>query len=236
MRLPNIIRTYFAYVGIAAALLFSNVTTAQLYYQAPDYDAIKQVIEDKESYYYYPHLFSKYQAGDSTLDLKAYRMLYYGNLFRKGVAQKTYAEFIAIRNEMYMLSRKKKLKGKKLEKMILLTKENLETNPFSISNLAILNVLMEAHGEPNEAAKYLNMAAGVRDAIMSTGDGETEQTAFHIVSSEHEYDLLWVMDLDFTGERKMTKSNCEYLEVEENEDGINGVYFNVNQLYVGDKQ
>lgn len=204
---------------------------AQIDFQKPDYEAIKQIVQDTSSYYYYPHLFALYQAGDKQLDLKAYRMLYYGHLYERTYISQSYGDYVRSRVELYELSKKKNLKGRKLQRVIELTKENLKANPFSISNLVILNIMLEKTGEKEEAEKYLTMATGVRDAIMSTGDGLTDATAYHISNIEHEYDMLWVLDLEFTGERKLTPNNCDYTKVKNNEEGIEGVYFNVQRIY-----
>ncbi|MEZ5018473.1 MAG: DUF4919 domain-containing protein [Flavipsychrobacter sp.] len=212
-------------------LHLTYVASAQVDFQKPDYEAIKEIVRDTSSYYHYPHLFALYQAGDEQLDLKAYRMLYYGHLYERTYVSQSYSDYVSARLELYALSKKKNLKGKKLERVIELTKDNLKSNPFSISNLVILNIMLEKMGKKNEAKKYLTMATGIRDAIMSTGDGRSDTTAYHISNIEHEYDMLWVLDLEFTGERKLTSNNCDYTKVKQNEEGIEGVYFNVQRIY-----
>jgi hypothetical protein len=70
----------------------------------------------------------------------------------------------------------------------------------------------------------------VIETILSTGDGKTEETAWHVVSVEHEYDILKMLGFRFGGEQTLTNKGCDYLKVEQNKHDIKGFYFDVNKI------
>jgi len=71
--------------------------------------------------------------------------------------------------------------------------------------------------------------------ILSSGDGRTEESAFHVISVSHEYDILQVLGFEFGGQQSLTTKDCDYLAVKENEYDIKGFYFNVQMLLEKEK-
>jgi hypothetical protein len=67
------------------------------------------------------------------------------------------------------------------------------------------------------------------DALLSTGDGVSIQTAYYVINTSHEYYLLSMYGLQFTSQALI--EGCDYMQVSENEYGIEGIYFNVSACF-----
>ncbi|MBO6012854.1 MAG: DUF4919 domain-containing protein, partial [Bacteroidales bacterium] len=65
---------------------------------------------------------------------------------------------------------------------------------------------------------------GLLDAISSSGDGETQESAIHVISVEHEYEILSRMGLQVVKD-SIIDNRTEYLKVKENAENIQGIYF-----------
>jgi hypothetical protein len=58
-------------------------------------------------------------------------------------------------------------------------------------------------------------------AILSTFDGLTGSTAWHVIS---------ILGFHFVGSQMLTNNRCDYLEVTENQGKIQGFYFEFNKM------
>ncbi len=113
--------------------------------------------------------------------------------------------------------------------VIRLSKLLLDENPF---DLRALNYLAYCYGRLNDPVsefQYGNRITLVLDAIMSSGDGLTEETAFSVIFVSHEYDLLNALDFTFGGQQSLTKNGYDYLALEPNRFGIEGFYFEISR-------
>ncbi len=67
-------------------------------------------------------------------------------------------------------------------------------------------------------------------AILSTGNGRTEQTAYHVIDPIHEQDILNELGFKFAGSSNLSNALCDYLIVQPNEQNIRGLYFDISRL------
>ncbi len=69
----------------------------------------------------------------------------------------------------------------------------------------------------------------IYDAIFSSGDGISEETAFYVINISDEYRILNILDFEFGGQQRLLKSRYDYLKLQENEAGIDGLYFEISR-------
>jgi hypothetical protein len=216
---------------ICTALLFTiislNTASQDVEFKKPDYKWIKKIIEKEDSPYFYPNLFNRYLNADTSLNLQDVRILYFGYLFNKSYEPYPISDFT---DSLHVILNKDTLNSDDWTKIIDYEKHVLEEAPFNIRDL---NILSYAYQQKNDILSFLQsdlkMDMVIR-AILSTGDGLKESTAWHVISISHEYDILSVLGFKFGGKQSLTNKGCDFLEVTENEHNIPGFYFDVNQI------
>lgn len=190
---------------------------------APNYQQIRQLITNNKLSSYYPKLMERYVQSDSTLSLEDYRNLYYGFTLRE--------DFVPYQMEKQQLFdiRRKLVREKGnpdiCPEAIKTAKNVLNDNPFDIPALAVISIAYLQLGDTLNYRLWDIKQQGLLDAISSSGDGETPRTAFHVISIEHEYEVLNRLGLEIEKD-SLIDSKVEYLRVKENAENIEGLYFN----------
>jgi hypothetical protein len=193
----------------------------------PDYKQIRETTLDKGSPLSYQNLMDRYRANDTTLTESDFRLLYYGFLYQPGFSPygiSTYSDSVRA------LMGQDSLRMMDFPKMIRFETMILNEYPFNLRDLNAIGYAYERMGDTANAifAGYkLNM---IVNTILSTGDGIADSTAWHIISVGHEYDIMNLLGFQFGGEQSLTITNCDFLTVEENKYGIEGLYFDVKEL------
>jgi hypothetical protein len=193
----------------------------------PDYKAIKKIINDKKSASYYPLLMERFNNSDSSLTLEDFRNLYYGFLYSDKYTPYPISKYIDSCNAFLKMDT---LTKEDYEKLIKFEKLFLKDCPFNIRNFNILAYSYFKIGDSVSANKNIFKMNMIIDAILSTGDGKTEKSAFHVIAVSHEYDILKVLGYKFGGKQMLTNEGCDYLEIKDNQYNIEGLYFNVSKL------
>lgn len=216
---------------LVVVLVVHSSAWAQDFYEKPDYKAIKKLTTDKNSPYYYDKLFAMYQRNDTTLTLKDYRMLYYGYYF-----QKSYKPYTNTDNRSYQklshIYDKKNISKRDLTRVIKLALEYLETNPFDARKLFDVYTAYELLGDTVSGQPYLNKAMSIGKAIISTGDGLTKETAYHVLHISNEYFIILALGYEEDGDRMLTEEWCDYLSLKENDNQVKGLYFDVTAMRI----
>ena len=196
-------------------------------FKRPDYNTIRNGIFDNNSPFFYPTLFDRYQNGDTTLTVDDFMYLYYGYTF-----QSRYIPYQESRYQAQILSYIKRgtLSSKELEEFIKIAELNLKDLPFDIRTLHIL-----AFGYSQKKDSLMSAITSFKKemlmkTILSTGDGKSERTAFHVIDPAHEFDILNEMGLKFAGTSDLTNALCDYLLVSPNEKNIRGFYFDISRI------
>lgn len=199
--------------------------------KAPDYKWIKEEMSNRNSSHFYPALFERYRKADTTLTMVDFKILYYGQVFTDTYLPYGRSEYI---DSLSTLLSQDSLQADDFLALIRYENLILDKYPFNLRDLNILSFAYLQTGDTLSAAHTEYKLNSVLGTILSTGDGQKEKSAWHVISVTHEYDILGALGFRFGGEQMLTKKGCDYLKVADNEYGIKGFYFNVNKIL--DKQ
>jgi hypothetical protein len=206
-------------------LLISTRGFGQEKPEAPDLKSIKKTVSDKTSELYYPLLFKRFEEGDATMTLSEKRHLYYGYT--------TSDKYSAYPSSRFSDSVRAILKnGTLLEadyiRLLSFTDSALKDYPMDLRTLNYRSYAARQLGDKLAGDLARAKMRLLVDAILSTGDGRTANTAYWVLEVGHEYFMLNVLDLEYGGSQSLVAGPCDYLTVKENNEGLKGVYFNVN--------
>lgn len=197
---------------------------AQQTSEKPDYAKIEKAIADSGSDYHYPKLLHYFQKGDTTMTLGQKRHLYYGFRYQKNYNPYGIPKQMA---ELRPILQKTPLSDADALKVVSLGKAILADNPF---DLRMMNVMLYA-SEQIKDTQLFNATLGQMkitvDALMSSGDGKSTATAFHVISVADEYQLLHVLGYKPAGKQQLVDGHYDFLELADNPDKIKGLYFDV---------
>ncbi|MCG8577786.1 MAG: DUF4919 domain-containing protein [Flavobacteriales bacterium] len=165
-------------------------------------DSIQLAVANPESDYYYPTLLKRLKDLDTTLNLKEYRHLYYGNVFEKSYhpygSSKLRKDFL----EAYDIysQQPQELKG-----VVKQGDEVLLENPVDLEVLLKMAIAHLVIGEDKKAKVYGKIYYSFLDVIYSSGNGRSAESAWVVTSVDDEYRIvgdlgLRVMDQSLIGE------------------------------------
>ncbi len=210
------------------SILISYTSFAQqTFLGKPEYGIIKSSIFDNSSPYFYPDLYKRYIEADTSLTIKDFRYLYYGYTFQSKYIPNQESKY---ESQMMVYLRKGRLSSAELDEFIKIAELKLRDLPFDIRTLNILAFSYLQKDDSITSARYKFKKEMLVKTILSTGDGKSEQTAFHIIDPVHEMDLLNELGLKFAASTNQANAFCDYLVVHPNEKNIRGVYFDVSRL------
>ena len=214
----------------AKELLIENVISWEDTFEKPDYDKIKQNIEDKESNFYYQKLWDRYKQGDSTMNLEEKRHLYYGYVFNKNYSP--YGSAYDSEKANAILDKEKPTK-KEWQKLISLLDVALAVEPFGLRYLYYQMIAYKNIDKPKEAEKNDNKIRLILDALYSTGDALSQETAIHVIAVYNEYDYLYLQSLSSKGQALIRSDIClcDVLYLLPNEEGLEEMWFDVSQSF-----
>jgi hypothetical protein len=219
-------------VFVLGVMFFSFLSYAQeRSFATPDYKEIESLTNDRSSAFFYQELLKRYLGDDTTLTLRDYRLLYYGYFF-----QPNYTPFYHTAESdsvKMLLGEKEQLSAQEWNNIIRLGRANIQKNPFDLKGLNIVWVAYRQTGDSATARLYFDKLKKLVQTILSTGDGMTEATAFHVLNVSHEYDILNILGYEFGGNQNLTDAKCDYLSLKTNDDNLSGLYFDVKQIFKG---
>lgn len=194
-------------------------------FMKPNYDLIKLNIENKQSNFYYSKLWDRFQHGDSTMTLEEKRHLYYGYVFHKN-----YSPYGGVDNSKQVnpILDKEKPTQKDWKKLVSLLNTSLKAEPFNFRYLYYQSIAYEYLNKPVNARKNIQKIWTIVDALISTGDGLTKETAIHVIAVSSEYDYLFFNNLSMRSQALMN-GGYDVLYLQPNEDGLEEMWFDVNQ-------
>jgi hypothetical protein len=194
-----------------------------------DYEDVRTTVSTAGSPFYYPLLFERYTSRDTTLGIEEYRYLYYGFTFQKEYQpyRKTDSE-----EQISQLLSTDTILGEDFSAILNLSMEILQWHPFSLRYLLTSAVACSQLGYADEAGGYYHQYNQVLSAILSTGDGATEQSAWSVILVSDEYELTGALGFQVTGQQKfLNQSLCDFLYVKPNEYTIEGFYFDISRPF-----
>lgn len=211
------------------ALLLLLLTVGTLRAQtAPDDEVILRNVLNSESPFYYPSLFTRYMAGDTTLTDADYQHLYYGYVY-----QPTYQPFVnapAADQILMILEKYPEPTKESCELIVKYGNEVMQTEPFNPGNL---NFLVYAYGSLgdtiNEKINYHRLQ-GVLRTIKGSGTGLSEKSPWHVIYFSHPTDVMASLQLPI-GKRQVVSRTAEFVPLITRTNGVKGYYFDFGRLY-----
>ncbi len=205
-------------------LTSSHLFAQNLKLERPNYSKIEKTIKKDQSELYYPKLMQRFLDSDTGMSLEEKRHLYYGFSFQPDYAPYGHSDY---EDSLNSILEKGSPNEQEYEKMIRFADSALLYNPFNNRVINAQLVAYEKLGNTDSFDKKLNQMRIIFDALFSSGDGRSKKTAFYVIYTSHEYDLLNVLDFEFGGGQSLIE-HYDYLKVAPNSYGIEGLYFDVS--------
>ncbi len=223
------LKKYYNYIlSLVIMLLLGATAYAQESdMEQPDFNAIKKEVNDPRSPYYYPTLIQKYNSNDTTMTDDEFRYYYLGYTFQEDYNPYRTSEFAHKIDHLY--KQNKKLSVAEYENLVKFAKQTLDDDPFDLRQINILIHGLKGLKRYRDAAVWQYRLDHLIDAIISTGDGTTPETAWHVIYPNHEYiilNCLGMKGVDFV----FVEPYYDYVEIEKNTRRIEGFYFNVKRI------
>jgi len=203
---------------------FQTLIYAQTF-EKPDYKKIEAETKNTKSAFYYPALIKRYKGYDTTFTPEEFVYLYYGSLYNH--SHSIWGSSDDNKKLRNILS-KDNLTEADLDTLMILEKGKLEEDPFSIRDMNTLAYCYEKKGYKDSSVLTDYRSDKVIRTILSSGDGKSGKTGFHITTVSHEYDMLRALGLRSGGQSLV--GNCDVLHVKENDRGIKDVYFDATKI------
>ena len=210
------------------AAIALNINAQDEFFNAPNYTQIEVNVKEQSSSYYYPNLLKKYFDANSEMTLEEARHLYYGYVFQTNYVPTDTSSY---NNKLAKTLSRGSFTPSDYAEILEYSNALLLQDPF---NLRALNAKLLVLAQQNDTEEYKKVAQQrsiVQNAIVSTGDGMTEKTAFYVIKVAHEYDILPFLGYTYGGEDKIIRGNkVNYLSLGDNRFGIERVYFNITPI------
>ncbi len=222
--------SHMRYIYTLLIILCCNITMVWAHNRTsgqPDFNHIKKEITNPNSPFYYPTLTQKYNSNDTTMTSEEYRYFYLGYIFQEDYNPYRSSAYSHQIDHLYKQGQK--LSRAENENLVKFAKQTLEDDPFDLRQINILIYALKKLDRHNEAAVWQYRLNHLIEAVLSTGDGKTPETAWHVVYPKHEYIILnklGMKGIDFV----FVEPYYDYIEIEKNALNIEGFYFNVEQL------
>lgn len=187
-------------------------------------EAVRKAVADSVSPFFYPHLLSRFKAGDS-LSLLEKRMLYFGFS-----AQHSYSPYGGSRfsDSIRSILKQEMLFEPDYIRLLAFGDSVLATDPLNLSTLNYYAHAAKQLRRPELFVAAAKKMHAIVDAIESTGDGRSIERAYWVTNVPDEYFLISVHGYEFGGSQSLVDGPCDYVALSENSDGIKGLYFNVS--------
>lgn len=146
-----------------------------------DLDKIKKEVNDKESIYFYEKMVYKFQGLPKSIDSLEAIHLYYGrNYIPKTISTSDEAFKNLLEN----------FKLEKYDEAIVKGKNLLSTDPTNLDLLMIMLQCYDRQKDIKNFSHYLSQFQILTRAIIGSGDGKSEKTAYLVNSVGDEYILI----------------------------------------------
>lgn len=211
---------------IVTLFFISTLFSQEINFESPNYKKISKEIKKKKSKFNYEKLFDRYSKGDTTFNLNEKRHLYYGYSFQEEYSPYGSSEYT---DSLKIFYQKETLTEFDFKEIIKFSELILDKNPFNLRAINNLSFSYYNLGNSELENSYYNKSSIIIDAIMSSGDGLSEKTAFYVIYVSHEYDLLDAIGFGFGGEQSLTTNGFDYLKLQDNEFSIEGFYFEISR-------
>lgn len=217
------------FIILTILFVFSNLAISQDQEIRPiKFKKLKKEIRKQRSPFYYPVLFQRYLDLDTSLTSEDFRYLYYGFTF-----QDAYSPYgiPALQDSLISYLSRQELLRAEYQVAARIGGQLLRESPFRLRETFITAVAYEMAGDGKMSSIYFSFFEKQVDAIMSSGDGLSTNTAFVVIYIRDEYEMLEVLGFKFGGGQALLAGDYDKLELEENPYGVEALYFDVSRLF-----
>jgi len=202
------------YFLIFCILVIQQSASAQNAFKPVNRAEIEKMVSDKAASTYYPKLLQRFETDDPALTDEEYRLLYYGFVF-----QKEYSGY----PDLNQKNINEAIEKEKYDDAVTLCDAVLSRYPINLfANYNKGLALFSKNREDSTFKKYINRYGRLINAIVSSGDGLTCNTAFKTIFVNDEYFVMYrYFEIkDFKGQAletpcdKMRVSPSEYFKAE----------------------
>lgn len=174
-----------------------------------DLDKIKKEITDKESDYFYEKMVFKFQALPKSIDSLEAQYLYYGRLFLDKTISTNDDDFKKILKDF---------NKQKYEETVAKTKNLLSKDPTNLDLLMIMLQCYDKQKDIKNFSYYYGQFQLLTRAILDSGDGRNEESAYLVNSVGDEYILLNVIRFPMEAKRSSQPTEGGMFDIWENND------------------
>ncbi|WP_455498637.1 DUF4919 domain-containing protein [Coprobacter sp.] len=195
-------------------------------FKIPDLKEIKKNIRDYNSHLYYPYLIKRFLNNDTTFTLKELRHLYLGYSYQEG-----YNPYRVNKHpeEIMKLYAQPSHTEAECDTIINYATQLLNNFPFDLRQMHLLAYAYNTKGEKDKARIWTTKMRQMLEAIRSTGDGKSPETAWFVINSTHEYDII--NSIGYKADKYIfVEPAYDFIEISENPDKTEGFYFNVSRM------
>ena len=167
---------------VVFAAIALNINAQDEFFNAPNYSQIEANIKEQSSSYYYPNLLKKYFDANSEMTLEEARHLYYGYVFQTNYVPTDTSSY---NNKLSIILSRGSFTPSDYAEILEYSNALLLQDPF---NLRALNAKLLVLAQQNDTEEYKKVAqqrSVVQNAIVSSGDGMTDKTAFYVIKVAH---------------------------------------------------
>lgn len=199
---------------------------------APEYDILQEITTDPQSDWYYPLLLKRFQRADTSLALEDIHVIYYGWTLQSRYNPYHHSE--EVEKALKYLEEEQPTK-KQLKKALKCLDKAIEENPVDLRTYNYRHyVNVQLHGKDSrQADEDAFHFVALASVIHASGDAQSYETAMHVISPSHEYDIMNYNGLTPAGQSLHQYGGHKYdvMKVAENEMGIEELYFNVDASF-----
>ena len=164
--------------------------------EIPDLEEIRSRVTDINDEYYYPKLRKIYQQNDTVMTPEQYRYYYLGYLFQEDFNPYRVSQFSAIPDS---LSFKQNHTSQECDSIIKYAELSLDDNPFDLKQMSFLIYALNMKKKHMRAKIWQYRLENILNTIKNTGTGENPDSAWYVISPEHEYALINAMNYTAVG-------------------------------------
>lgn len=205
----------------------SRKTANNVASNAPNYKQIKKQVESKGGEFYYPELLRRFEAADTTMTVEQNYYFYYGTATRPDYNPYRFSNYDELKEALSGDS----IPEEGWRKAAQIIEKELESDPTNL-RFHIYKQIVYSNLYGKESQETLDAYVQVMmlfSAIMSTGDGKTPETAFHVISTTDEYGMMDMLGLSLKSQSLVERHGRSYdlMEFQENKYGLESLYFDV---------
>lgn len=197
-------------------------------YTIPDFGEIEKAIRDFDSQYYYPRMMARYLDGDTTFTDKELTYLYYGYTYQEDYDPYRDIKYHTI--DIDDIYNKETHTAAECDTIIKYAELVLDDFPFEFRQMNMLSYAYSQKGDTRKAAFWNNRMRRLLNVILNTGDGTKPETAWYVISSVHEYDIIYCLGLIPAG-YTFVEPMYDFIDIKpvpgKKEEGY---YFNVSRM------